>query len=80
MSLLTSHFLATYAQDVECRSPEITPEVIILIQAYPWPGNVRELEDTILQALVMSSKDRISVDKAIARLVTNLIVLWNVRH
>lgn len=34
---------------------DVSPEAMLLLQAYPWPGNVRELENIIERIMVMKS-------------------------
>ncbi|HEY6909417.1 MAG TPA: sigma 54-interacting transcriptional regulator [Myxococcales bacterium] len=33
--------------------PELTPEVLALLQQYPWPGNIRELRNVIERAVLL---------------------------
>ena len=35
--------------------PELTPEVLALLQQYPWPGNIRELRNVIERAVLLCS-------------------------
>jgi DNA-binding NtrC family response regulator len=52
--LLVQHFLRKFA-DVSPRPVEgISPEAMILLEAYNWPGNVRELENTIERAISLT--------------------------
>jgi two-component system, NtrC family, response regulator HydG len=39
----------------------ITAEALTLLTAYPWPGNVRELENVMERAVVLATRDRITV-------------------
>ncbi len=39
----------------------ISAEALDLLTAYPWPGNVRELENVIERAVVLATRDRITV-------------------
>lgn len=59
--LLTSHFLAKYAKELEKPAPELSDGVIDIIKGYNWPGNVRELENFIQRLVVMSESDTIDV-------------------
>ncbi len=47
------------AQGKEIRA--ISAEALDLLTAYPWPGNVRELENVIERAVVLATRDRITV-------------------
>jgi transcriptional regulator with PAS, ATPase and Fis domain len=47
------------AQGKEIRA--ISAEALNLLTAYPWPGNVRELENVIERAVVLATRDRITV-------------------
>jgi DNA-binding NtrC family response regulator/predicted hydrocarbon binding protein len=39
----------------------VSAEALDLLTAYPWPGNVRELENVIERAVVLATRDRITV-------------------
>lgn len=40
-------------------TPEVTPEAMELIRAYPWPGNVRELDNALRRAVVYAEQEPI---------------------
>src|SRR5437588_6155059 len=42
---LARHFLEQLAEEHRCDPPELTPEMLRMLQAHDWPGNVRELEN-----------------------------------
>ncbi|MFO0850540.1 MAG: sigma-54 dependent transcriptional regulator [Gemmataceae bacterium] len=48
--LLASHFVMKYSRGRTL--PEISPEAMELLLAFPWPGNVRQLENAIERACV----------------------------
>ncbi|MEQ1861503.1 MAG: sigma-54 dependent transcriptional regulator [Chthoniobacteraceae bacterium] len=50
---LTDTFLRRFAQQLGKPVPQLAPEVLELLRAYPWPGNVRELQNAIEHALVL---------------------------
>jgi DNA-binding NtrC family response regulator len=50
---LTDTFLRRFAQQLGKPAPQLAPEVLELLRAYPWPGNVRELQNAIEHALVL---------------------------
>ena len=54
LAKLTDTFLHRFAQQLGKAPPQIDPEVLELLRAYPWPGNVRELQNAIEHALVLS--------------------------
>jgi DNA-binding NtrC family response regulator len=41
--------------------PEITPEVMESLKAYPWPGNVRQLKN-LMESLLIMCRERITLD------------------
>src|SRR3954452_9302803 len=41
---LARYFLNRHAEEQRCDAPELTAEMIRVLQAHDWPGNVRELE------------------------------------
>ena len=50
---LTDTFLHRFAKQLGKPIPQLAPEVLELLRAYPWPGNVRELQNAIEHALVL---------------------------
>jgi sigma-54-specific transcriptional regulator len=50
---LVQHFIAIYKNRLHTREPELHPDAVRLLHAYPWPGNIRELENTIHRALLV---------------------------
>jgi DNA-binding NtrC family response regulator len=53
LAKLTDTFLRRFAQQLGKSLPQLDPEVLELLRAYPWPGNVRELQNAIEHALVL---------------------------
>jgi len=51
--LLARHFLQRFAQQMDKRITEISPEAMKLLTEYDWPGNVRELSNAIERAMVV---------------------------
>jgi DNA-binding NtrC family response regulator len=39
--------------------PELTPELLVLLQTYPWPGNIRELRNVIERAVLLCTGTRL---------------------
>lgn len=54
-------FLGRFAQAQGKEIRAISAEALDLLAAYPWPGNVRELENVIERAVVLATRDRITV-------------------
>lgn len=44
VALLLQHFVAQQAAEHHAPPPEISPQLLARLEAYPWPGNVRELQ------------------------------------
>jgi DNA-binding NtrC family response regulator len=60
--LLARHFLETFARQYGKAVRGFTPDADSALQRHSWPGNVRELQNTILQAVVLASGERITVE------------------
>jgi len=58
---LFDHFLDAFCADADIERPEVDPEVVDRLQAYPWPGNVRELRNEV-QRLLTLQRGRITPD------------------
>src|SRR2546421_7793371 len=43
------------------RQPELSSEVLALLQQYPWPGNIRELRNVIERAVLLCTGDRLEL-------------------
>jgi two-component system, NtrC family, response regulator AtoC len=43
------------------KEPELSPDVLSLLQQYPWPGNIRELRNVIERAVLLCSGDRLEL-------------------
>jgi DNA-binding NtrC family response regulator len=39
--------------------PELTPEMLALLQQYPWPGNIRELRNVLERAVLLCTGSRL---------------------
>jgi sigma-54-specific transcriptional regulator len=50
---LVQHFLAIYKSRLNTTEPQLHPDTLRLLHAYPWPGNIREMENTIHRALLV---------------------------
>ena len=51
---LARHFLQYFAARLSKRLPDLEPECLSLLQAYPWPGNVRELKNVLERAAILA--------------------------
>jgi DNA-binding NtrC family response regulator len=54
--LLAQYFLKKYAQSMNKKVTDISPEAMKILTQYEWPGNIRELRNTIERALVVVGK------------------------
>ncbi|MGB7067949.1 MAG: sigma-54 dependent transcriptional regulator [Pyrinomonadaceae bacterium] len=60
---LVQHFIAKYSEENGREiSPNVSPEVLSLLESYNYPGNVRELENIIERAVVIAPTDEITED------------------
>ncbi len=53
-------FLAEAAAQMGKEVPEIEPEALAALEAYPWPGNVRELRNVIERGVVLEQGERLT--------------------
>jgi Nif-specific regulatory protein len=60
--LLANYFLRRHAEEHRCDPPELTPEMVRVLQAYEWPGNVRELENYMERAVVLAEGQPLTPD------------------
>jgi DNA-binding NtrC family response regulator len=54
--LLAHYFLKKYAQSMNKKVNDISPEAMKILTEYDWPGNIRELRNSIERALVVVGK------------------------
>lgn len=52
--ILTRHFVAKYAQQMNKQVADIPAETIEAMQAYDWPGNVRQLQNFVEHGVIVS--------------------------
>jgi two-component system, NtrC family, response regulator PilR len=52
--------LTRLARRMTATAPQLSPEAVMALQAYPFPGNVRELENVLERALTLSSDGTIT--------------------
>ncbi|EKD81916.1 MAG: hypothetical protein ACD_39C01570G0003 [uncultured bacterium] len=56
LPLLVKHFLKKFAEQNNCRQPELAKESWQLLNNYSWPGNIRELENALKRAVVLADE------------------------
>lgn len=56
--LLSAYFLKKFNRKLNQKIEGITPDAMVLLEAYPWPGNIRELENMIERLVVLRSNER----------------------
>jgi DNA-binding NtrC family response regulator len=54
IAALARFFLHRYSEENRRDAPELTRDVIQMLESHDWPGNVRELENCIERAVVLS--------------------------
>jgi formate hydrogenlyase transcriptional activator len=59
--LLTRHFVAYYAKQMNKRIDVIAPETMEALMRYDWPGNIRELQNLIERAVILSQTKSLCV-------------------
>lgn len=57
---LITTFVNRFAQQLGRIPPQLTPEALERLLAYPWPGNVRELQNTIEYSVILAEHDTIT--------------------
>jgi DNA-binding NtrC family response regulator len=60
--LLCRHFLKKYQEDIGKEILSVSDEAMQVLQEYSWPGNIRQLENTLYQAMIVTSYDTIDTD------------------
>jgi DNA-binding NtrC family response regulator len=58
--LLLQHFFRHYARVYQAPAPELAPEMVERLRAYPWPGNVRELRNVVERLTVRRQSRELS--------------------
>lgn len=65
--LLVSHFLAKINKELHKNVTKVPEDVMEMLKNNYWVGNVRELENTLLQAVVLSSDDILKKENVLLR-------------
>src|SRR5262249_9584011 len=60
---LARHFLAHLAEEHGCDPPDLTGEMVRLLQSHDWPGNVRELENYMQRAGILAAGRAVTADR-----------------
>ncbi len=63
---LAEYFLARIATERRMRTPRLSEEALVALQAYDWPGNVRQLRNIVERMLIMApanGSDRINLEQ-----------------
>jgi DNA-binding NtrC family response regulator len=61
--LLLAHFLERFCHENNTGLRQFTQNSLKLLMDYDWPGNVRELENVVERAVVLSTQERVDVDR-----------------
>lgn len=67
IALLVSHFLVKINKELHKNVTKVPAEVMEILKDHYWVGNVRELENTLMQAVVLSSDDIINKENVLLR-------------
>src|SRR5207253_4390323 len=54
IAALARHFLQRYSEENRRDPPNLTTDVLKILEVHDWPGNVRQLENCIERAVVLS--------------------------
>jgi DNA-binding NtrC family response regulator len=58
---LVQRFCSRFASRQGMPVPEVEPEAMERLLAYPWPGNIRELQNAVEYSVILAAKGRIGV-------------------
>jgi transcriptional regulator with GAF, ATPase, and Fis domain len=59
IGLLAKYFADGFGREFRRAVSGLTPEALVLLDAYPWPGNVRELKNAVERAVLLAEEDRL---------------------
>ncbi|MDH7605208.1 MAG: sigma-54 dependent transcriptional regulator [Melioribacter sp.] len=65
--LLVNYFLTKINKELHKNVTKIPDEVMLMLKNYDWIGNVRELENTLIQAVVLSTDDVLHKENILLR-------------
>ncbi len=61
---LVDYFFENHARALRRRPPQLSREILRLMQRYNWPGNIRQLENMIRSYILIGSEEAIAADLA----------------
>ena len=67
ISPLVQHFLSKINTELHKSVNKVPDEVMEMLKSHEWIGNVRELENTLMQAIVLSSDDVLTKENILLR-------------
>ncbi|WDD97945.1 sigma 54-interacting transcriptional regulator [Thalassomonas actiniarum] len=56
IALLTRHFIANAAAQVNQQVPDISEQAMAILQHYHWPGNIRQLQNVLFRLVALNTK------------------------
>jgi DNA-binding NtrC family response regulator len=62
IDMLARHFLGRFSRQYNRPSSGFTPDAFEALLRHAWPGNVRELEHAIERAVIVATRDEITID------------------
>ncbi len=62
ITTIATHYISRFAREMDKDEPEVSADLLEVLQRYPWPGNVRELGNVIKRTLAMSSGSTLTAD------------------
>ncbi|MBI4008352.1 MAG: sigma-54-dependent Fis family transcriptional regulator [Planctomycetes bacterium] len=65
--LLVKNFINTFCRDFGCRTHDIHPDAMTLLQSYHWPGNIRELRNVIERIMTLYGEKEIIMPEYLPR-------------
>lgn len=63
IKLLMNYFINHYNKKLGRKINNVDDELIALLKKYMWPGNIRELENSVERAIILTSKDHLTIEE-----------------
>jgi DNA-binding NtrC family response regulator len=60
--LIAKYFLNKYAQSMNKKVTDFSPQALKMFTGYDWPGNIREVRNVVERAMVVAKGNQIQVD------------------
>lgn len=73
IEVLCRYFLNHYCRKLKLDIPQISPQVLEILNAYDWPGNVRQLENAIIYSVNISRGQIILPDHLPAEITEDIM-------